>query len=192
MRFSSNIDAASFGEHTIETSGNSDTVMTLSGPDNPSNQLAENDDGGGGLSSRISMNLSAGKYTARVRLYNESMTGNYSIGMTAAPASPVIPRLIVNGPVVDASISADSESDLYRFQAQSQGPYVIETSGPTDTFLSLFGPGSQTNLIAQNDDGGFRLNSLISRSLAGGEYFVRVRHFSPQGTGPYQVSVRRI
>lgn len=185
-------DAASFGAYTIETSGSSDTVMTLSGPDNPSNQLVENDDGGVGLSSRISMNLSAGNYTARVRLFNASMTGNYSIGVTSAPTGPVIPTLVVNGPVVDAAISAGNESDLYRFQAQSQGTYVIETSGPTDTFLSLFGPGSQTNLIAQNDDGGFRLNSLISRSLAGGEYFVRVRHFSPQGTGPYQVNVRRV
>jgi tyrosinase len=166
--------------------------MTLSGPDNLANQLVENDDGGVGLSSRISMNLSAGNYTVRVRLFNSSVTGNYSIGVNLAPAGPVIPTLIVNGPVVDAAISAGNESDLYSFQAQSQGTYVIETSGPTDTFLSVFGPGSQTNLIAQNDDGGFRLNSLISRSLAGGEYFVRVRHFSPQGTGSYQVSVRRV
>ena len=185
-------DAASFGAHTIETSGGSDTVMALSGPDDPSSQLAENDDGGVGFNSRIAMNLSAGNYTARVRLFSGSRTGDYSIGVTAAPTGPVIPRLIVNGPVVDAAISAGNESDLYRFQAQSQGTYVIETSGPTDTFLSLFGPGSQTNLIAQNDDSGFRLNSRIAVSLAGGEYFVRVRHFSPQGTGPYQVSVRRV
>ena len=166
--------------------------MTLSGPNNPSNQLAENDDGGVGLSSRISMNLSAGRYTARVRLFNAALTGNYSIGVVSVPTGPVIPTLSVNGPVVDAAISAGNESDLYRFQAQSQRTYVIETSGQTDTFMSLLGPGSQTNLIAENDDGGFRLNSRISRSLAGGEYFVRVRHFSPQGTGGYQVSVRRV
>ena len=184
-------DAAAFGVHTIETSGDSDTVMTLAGPDDSTNQIAIDDDGGVGFNSRISMNLSAGAYLARVRLFSASRTGNYAIGVTSG-SSPTIPTLIVNGPVVDAAISAGNESDLYRFRAQSQGTYVIETSGPTDTFLSMFGPGSQTNLIAQNDDGGFQLNSQIEVSLAGGEYFVRVRHFSPQGTGPYQVSVRRV
>ena len=184
-------DAASFGSHTIESSGDSDTVMTLFGPDDSSNQLAIDDDGGVRFNSRISMNLSAGRYLVRVRLFSASRTGDYSIGVTSG-SSPTIPTLIVNGAVVDAAISAESESDLYRFQAQSQGTYVIETSGQTDTFLSLFGPGSQTNLIAQNDDSGFRLNSRIVVSLAGGEYFVRVRHFSAQGTGPYQVSARRV
>lgn len=183
---------AAFGAHTVETTGSSDTVMTLSGPDNPSAQIAENDDGGQNFNSRISMNLSVGEYTARVRLFSANRTGGYSIGVSAAPTGPVIPTLVVNGPVVDAAISAGSESDLYRFQTQSQGNYVIETSGPTDTFLTLFGPNSQTAQIAQNDDAGFRFNARITASLAGGEYFVRVRHFSSLGTGPYQISVRRL
>jgi tyrosinase len=184
------IDVAAFGLHTIETSGNSDTVMTLSGPDNASNELAANDDGGVNFNSRIAMNLSAGNYTIRVRMFSTTATGNYSIGVTTG-AAPAVPELVVNGQLLDAAISAGSESDLYRFQASSQGDYIIETSGQTDTFLTLFGPDSQTARLAENDDGGFNLNSRISQSLAPGEYFVRVRHFSQQGTGPYQVSVRR-
>lgn len=183
-------DVAAFGSYRIETSGNSDTVIALFGPDDASNELAFNDDGGVNFNSRIVISLSVGNYVVRVRLFNANATGAYAIGVTSA-AGPAIPSLVVNGPVLDAAISAGSESDLYRFQAQSQGDYIIETSGPTDTFLTLFGPDSQTNQIAQNDDGGFNLNSRISRQLNMGEYFVRVRHFSMQGTGPYQVRVQR-
>ena len=135
--------------------------------------------------------IPAGSYVVRVRLFNSGETGDYSIGVSRGGGS-AIPQLVVDGPTLDAAISAGSESDLYRFQAQSQGDYVIETRGPTDTFLSLFGPGSQTDLIASNDDGGFFRNSRISRRLDPGEYFVRVRHFSTLGTGPYRVSVQRL
>jgi len=184
-------DVAAFGSHTIETSGGSDTVIALFGPDDATNQLAVNDDGGVNFNSRIAMNLSAGHYVVRVRLFSANTTGNYTIGVSSA-AAPAIPALVVDGPILNAAISAGSESDMYRFQAQSQGDYLIETSGDTDTFMTLFGPNSQTNQIAQNDDGGFRLNSRISGQLNAGEYFVRVRHFSMQGTGPYQVGVRRV
>ncbi len=184
-------DVTAFGSITIETSGSSDPVIALFGPDDPSNQLAFNDDGGVNLNSRIVRNLSSGIYVVRVGLWSANATGNYAIGVSSA-AGPAITELIVDDPALDTAISAGSESDMYRFQAQSQGDYVIETSGPTDTFMTLFGPGSQTNQIAQNDDGGFSLNSRISRQLDAGEYFVRVRHFSTFGTGPYQVSVRQV
>ncbi len=184
-------DVTAFGSITIETSGSSDTVIALFGPDDPSNQLAFNDDGGVNLNSRIVRNLSSGEYVVGVGLFSANATGNYAIGVSSA-AGPAITELIVGDPAMDAAISAGSESDLYRFQAQSQGDYVIETSGPTDTFLTLFGPNSQTIQIAENDDGGFSLNSRISRQLDAGEYFVRVRHFSTFGTGPYQVSVRQV
>jgi tyrosinase len=183
-------DVAAFGLHTIETSGNSDTVMTLSGPDNASNELTFNDDGGVNFNSRIALNVSVGNYMIRVRMFSTAATGSYRIGVSTG-AAPTLTELVVNGQLLDAAISAGSESDLYRFQALSQGDYVIETSGPTDTFLTLFGPDSQIVHLAENDDGGFNLNSRISQTLAPGEYFVRVRHFSPQSTGPYQVGVRR-
>lgn len=184
-------DVTAFGRITIETSGNSDTVMTLSGPNSPTNQLAFDDDGGANLNSRIVRNLSSGNYVVRVGLWSANATGNYAIGVSSA-AGPAITELIVGDPAMDAAISAGSESDMYRFQAQSQGNYVIETTGPTDTFLTLFGPNSQTNQIAENDDGGFNLNSRISSQLDGGEYFVRVRHFWVDGTGPYKVRVQQV
>lgn len=182
-------DTASFGSHVIETTGGSDTVITLSGPNNASNELAVNDDGGINFNSRIAMNLSVGNYTVRVRLYSASATGNYELGVSSA-AAPEIAQLVVNGPWLDSSIAAASESDLYRFDVFDSGNFLIETNGQTDTFLTLFGPNSQVTQLAENDDGGFNLNSQISQTLAIGEYFVRVRHFSAQGTGAYQVRVQ--
>lgn len=183
-------EVTAFGTHVIETTGPSDTVASLFGPDDATNQLAVNDDGGADLNSRLSMSLSAGSYVVRVRLFGESQTGAYAIAVTG-DGDAEIPSLTVDGTPLDSSIGAQSESDLYQFRADDQGDYVIETAGTTDTFLTLAGPDSQTTQIAQNDDGGTGLNSRISRRLDPGLYFVRVRHFSPLATGPYQVGVRR-
>lgn len=49
--------------------------------------------------------------------------------------------------------------------------------------MNLFGPDSQTQLIAENDDSGLSRNSRLQSQLAPGEYFVRIRHFSQTGTG---------
>lgn len=184
-------EVASFETYRIETSGSSDTVISLYAENDPSNQIAFNDDGGVGLKSLISINLSAGRYIVRVRLYSAGAAGNYGISLTSPAAAPVTPALIVNGGDVSAVISAASESDLFQFGAQTAGNYVIETRGFTDTYLTLFGPNSQSAQIAQNDDSGFGLNARISWQLAPGQYFLRVRHYSPWRTGTYRVGVRQ-
>ena len=181
-------DAPAFGSYTIETSGSSDTVMTLFGPDNPNQQIAFNDDGGQGLNSRITQTLAAGTYIVRIRLYNPNSTGNYSIRVQSNAVDVAIPDINVDGPPVNAAISVGRESDLYHFHIDSQGFYTIETSGSTDTFLTLLGP-DQTSEIAVDDDSGEFLNSRIRARLAPGEYFARVRHYSDFGTGPYSLSV---
>lgn len=178
-----------FETHTIETFGPSDTVITLFGPNDSNAQIAFNDDGGENFNSRITLNLSAGTYYVRVQLYNSGSTGNYSIQVLSSEA-PSIPALVVNDPPISAAISAGSESDLYRFQVGSEGTYTIETNGITDTFLTLFGPNTQALELARDDDSGNRFNSRIRIPLSPGEYFARVRHYSPFGTGPYQLSVK--
>jgi tyrosinase len=99
---------------------------------------------------------------------------------------PVIP---VDGPAVAGSIDAANESDVYTFTVAAAGLYAIETTGITDTFLTLFGPNSQTRQIAQDDDSGRNFNARITADLAAGVYFARVRHYDPRGTGSYSISV---
>jgi tyrosinase len=71
------------------------------------------------------------------------------------------------------------------------GEYTIETSGPTDVLLSVFGPDTETLFVAFDDDSGSSYNARVVNDLGPGTYTVRVRHYSPSGTGQYGVSVGR-
>ena len=89
-----------------------------------------------------------------------------------------------------ATIGQPGEEDLYRFVAQSAGRYLIETEGPTDLIMALYGPDSQTQLITRDDDSGTDRNAKIIADLAPGTYFVQVRHFNRgRGSGSYTIKV---
>jgi len=181
-----------FGSYTIETAGIADTMLTLFGPNSVNDQIAFNDDAGENFNARIQQNLSAGTYYAQVRLYNMNTTGDYNIQVTATNNTVQIPELTVDANPISAAISAENESDLYRFQVTAAGKYKIESNGSIDTYLSLYGPDSQSSEIASDDDSGISLNSRIDADLGPGEYFARIRHYSMFGTGPYSLSVRKM
>jgi hypothetical protein len=106
-----------------------------------------------------------------------------------APAA--VTSLTVGAPAVAANIGKHGEEDLYRFAADTQARYVVETSGPTDVVMGLFGPDSETTLVAEDDDSGRGFNAKIDRILRPGTYVVRMRHYQPTGTGQYSIAVRR-
>jgi hypothetical protein len=92
-----------------------------------------------------------------------------------------------------ASIGQFGEEDLYKFTAAVDGRYVIDTKGPTDVVMKLFGPGSATALIAEDDDSGISTNARIAAYLVAGQYFVQVRHYNREsGVGDYSVRVRKM
>ena len=185
-------EVPSFGPYTLFTTGSSDTFMTLFGPNDPNIEVTSNDDGGENLNSQIDRNLSAGTYYLRIRLFSPSATGNYAVAVRAEGNAPnPIPELVVDGASINAAIAAANESDLYRFTITAEGIYTIQTTGTTDTFMTLHGPNSQLPEIARNDDGGASFNARIRRQISPGEYFVRIRHFSPVGTGPYSIRITR-
>jgi hypothetical protein len=91
-----------------------------------------------------------------------------------------------------ADIGQPGEQDLYQFNARVEGRYAIETEGPTDMVMALYGPNSRTALIASDDDGGMDRNAKIIANLMPGTYFVQVRHYnSAGGTGAYGIKVSR-
>lgn len=91
-----------------------------------------------------------------------------------------------------ASIGEFGEEDLFTFDVTSAGRHVIDTRGPTDVVMKLFGPDSATSLIAEDDDSGVNLNARIVRDLVEGCYYVQVRHYSrTSGRGDYSIRVRR-
>jgi hypothetical protein len=92
-----------------------------------------------------------------------------------------------------ASIGKFGEEDLYRFTASRDGHYRIDTRGPTDVVMKLFGPNSQTALIDEDDDSGIDTNALINADLLAGQYFVQVRHYNrASGKGNYSIKVQRL
>jgi hypothetical protein len=101
-------------------------------------------------------------------------------------------KLQIDGPEVQGEISAGGERDRYSFTVETAGKYSIQTSGNTDTFISLFGPNKESRLIAEDDDSGPGNLSLLTQNLTPGRYFVRVRLFSASSTGPYGISVRKV
>ncbi len=182
-------DVPVFGQYTIETSGPSDTFITLYGPDDSTVELARDDDSGEGFNARVRGNLGVGSYFPRLRLYSAAQTGNYSIRVSGE-GGPSIPELILGAASLSAAISAANESDVFRFHVSSSGEFTVETNGTTDTFMTLYGPNSQTLEVATDDDSGASLNAKITASLGVGEYFVRVRHYSSARTGAYEISLR--
>jgi hypothetical protein len=72
------------------------------------------------------------------------------------------------------------------------GCEYVGIGGQTDVVMKLFGPDSQTSLIAEDDDGGVGLNARIVADIIPGQYFVPIRHFNKaRGTGSYSIRVSR-
>jgi len=92
-----------------------------------------------------------------------------------------------------ASIGKFGEEDMFTFVVAKGGRHLIDTRGPTDVVMKLYGPNSPTLLIAEDDDSGVGYNARIAQSLIEGRYYVQVHHFDPTGgTGKYSVRVQRV
>jgi len=69
------------GPVRIETEGDTDVVLSLFGPDDPTRAVAIDNDSGSGHNARILRRLRPGTYTVRVRHFKPDRTGSYRIGV---------------------------------------------------------------------------------------------------------------
>ena len=90
-----------------------------------------------------------------------------------------------------ADIGAPGEIDNFTFVVQEAALYTVQTMGMTDVVMTLFGPDSKTEKVAEDDDSGAGRNAQIVSNLSPGQYFVQVRHFSAENTGEYRILVSR-
>jgi Astacin (Peptidase family M12A)/Bacterial pre-peptidase C-terminal domain len=111
-----------------------------------------------------------------------------------APTVDDAVELKVNAPKrTAAAIGKAGEEDLFRFKVTTGGRHVIDTRGPSDVVMKLFGPNSQTNVIAEDDDSGVDTNAQIIGDLIPGVYYSQVRHYNrARGMGNYTIKVRRV
>ena len=78
------------------------------------------------------------------------------------------------------------------FTVATGGTHVIDTKGPTDMVMKLFGPDSPTRLIAEDDDSGTGTNARIVAALIPGQYHVQLRHYRRDAaSGSYTMRVHR-
>ena len=133
----------------------------------------------------------SGRYFVMVRHYGTGM-GTYTISVSASGGGGIDAVDITNG-VGEGNIESAGGFDLYQFEAAANLLYVIDTydlAGGMDSYMHLMGTDGVTGL-ARNDDGG--LENLASHieftPTVSGTYFVKIRHYSGNGTGTYKISV---
>lgn len=127
----------------------------------------------------------------RVRAYNTA--DGYSLYSNEALVGGTMVQLNVNGASVTGTISPAGDADWFTFTVASPGTYTIDTQAGTlaDNYMYLYGPNSQTALLAEDDDSGVGYAARIVRTLPVGTYYAKVRAYSASGTGMYTIRVTR-
>ena len=149
--------------------------------------VAEDDDGGVGLGSRLEFTPEvAGRHIAEVGAYQDAGHGRYRLILTrTAVVDPAAQVLDEGGMVVDG----DAEQSRFPFQA-SRGSLItitVRADGGFDPVVELLGPdGAQ---IGRDDDGGAGRDSRLEvRTEAEGLHVAVVSGFGGD-TGDFQITV---
>ncbi len=155
---------------------------------------------GNGNHARLSVNVkaeTAGAKTFRAEVKAEEIDDNTTNDIVSAvtqvtgtlpdpqPVLPVMP------PATQGMIDGFRDTNVYQFTLEAKNIVTIETSGPTDVMMTLYGPNNQQTVLDQDLDSGQGANAKIDTELDAGTYFVEVRHQSIFGTGPYEISVQQ-
>lgn len=110
--------------------------------------------------------------------------------------NPDYAQLVALDSVVSGGqLSVEGDHDWFYFQV-SGIPLDVEgipavtayTTGSTDTYIEVYGPGTYTMLMNENDDGGDNTNARLSFAVENNQaYWVLVRGFADSSTGSYNL-----
>jgi hypothetical protein len=186
------------GDLAIESQGSTDVYGHLY--DSSENELTRDDDSGSGYNFSMERTVSPGTYYIRVRHWSSSGTGPYSVNVSFTPEEVpesteqdsgdafVQPSIVTIPHADDYYIDEEGDEDYFRFTVSRPGRLEARSTGDTDTYGNLY--NANRRQLAYNDDSAGTLNFSIGYDIpAAGTYFLRVRHFSPTGTGPYRLLV---
>ncbi|MCL2184249.1 MAG: PPC domain-containing protein [Treponema sp.] len=193
------------GRITIETTGRMDTYMELFDA-NSKEMLDDNDDSGSNYNARIRYVAEAGsRYIVMVRGYDSSAKGSYGFRAffqtqnTLSPDNyepnnePSEATPIEIGSAQEHTFHSKDDVDWFTFQITNAGQYVINTKGLTsnrlDTYIELY--DSNLNSIAEDDDGGNALSSLLSQNLNRGTYLLKVWCLDEEPDQGYSISINK-
>lgn len=172
-----------------------DPLLKLRGPSGE--ELAMDDDGGGGLNSFLEFTApTTGNYFLEASGFNSEATGGYRLSAAAGdiPADTTTDvTLSADGDIRPGTLSPAGDHDWYRLDlAEGQGVRIGLTGGDADglgdPFLVIHGPDGQE--LAHDDDGGEGLNSWLEFTAAtAGPHYVEVRGFGEEAQGRYVIAL---
>lgn len=156
--------------------------------------VAEDDDGGGGLDSRLFFNPQPGvPYRVRVSSAAEMETGSYTLSVAVAPALPTLPVPGTRSGLLTTSDPEDPNypgtyADDYELTGVSSGQTVtvLMQSVPIDCYLFLI-DAADGSIIDFNDDAdGSTTNSELTFVIEEGiDYVIRATSYDAGETGGY-------
>jgi hypothetical protein len=174
----------------------SDTLLRLFAPDGTT-LLAADDNGAGGLASRILLTAAeTGPYFVAVTHRSSSGTGTYEIGVRRvvddyADSPTQATPLAVGGTSVAGNNEIAGDVDFFSFTAGDGQTLAIRTSDlgtGSDTVIRLYDRNGTTQLAFDDDSGGGSASRILFTFPAAGTYFVSVRQFAAEGRGTYRIS----
>ena len=184
----------------IQTYSGLDLSMTLL--DEYDNEIMTNDDSGDDGNPQIMLpEHGAGTWYAVVYPYDSSNLGNYTIRAYLIDIvkdeyendnSMEEARLYeANDPPQERTFMPANEEDWIKLVVNQRGEYIIKTTGPMDTYLTLYDRYGE--FVYEDDDSGNDNNALISEMLDEGVYYIQVTQYEGDGNveDSYFLSVRR-
>lgn len=204
-----------YAEHVLRLEGGRRYVLTVeasdfdpvaslyrAGGDDP---IAQNDDSGGTLNSRISYApAESGEYVLRVAPLSGDGHGTYRAAAALAPPLPppltffsrmeatiwrvYAGELTATDP--EAPTGARFDDYLVHFDAGQERLIMLDAEG-FDTVVQILRAGDRDGEpVSSNDDSGGTLNSMLHyRAEEAGDYVVRVTGLSSDAAGPYRLRV---
>jgi hypothetical protein len=166
--------------------------------------VAENDDGGDGVNSRLSyVPPESGDYVLRVAAFGGGDGGAYTYRIAPQPPLPPPSTLFSR---MEATIWRVYTGTLAASDPDDEGPhfddYLVHFDAGQERTIRLDAAGFDTvvkvyrvedregEALASNDDSGGTLNSMLTyKAEQAGDYVVRATALSATGLGPYRLRV---
>lgn len=178
-------------------------LYLLSGNGTNGAVLAQDDNGGGGLNARLTLNLAPGTYTVEATTSGIGRTGPFTLAVAtggggAGGGGDCIASLAI-GQSVDGSWESGCRSShrngsyarYYTFTVTTTTSVRIDLASLTDSYLYLLrGVGTNGTIVTQDDDSGDGFNARISAaSLVPGTYTIEATTHALGRPGSFTLSL---
>jgi hypothetical protein len=177
------------------TTGETDTYMTIYGPDDPTLYYGESDDY---IDSNAGMSVTfdeSGTYWVALSGYSEETSGYYYLesGMDSVDfVDDYEPNnirdkatLLMTTDNQEHAFGVGDNMDVFRFTMDDFGEIVLYTEGMMDTYIDLY--DVYGNYIGSDDDGGKDSNARLEIDLNRGTYFLEVSPYDDGTSGSYRI-----